>query len=122
MQLPCVGRRPDPRLLRVRFILFVIDTESNSGNPSEMAEIDRFNDSLQASGCFILAAGIASPERAKMIDNRAGKGMVDPGSLNSDRFYSGFWLIQAKDQEAAQEIALDASKACNREVELRPFL
>ena len=106
----------------MRFILFVIDTESNSGNPSELAEIDRFNDALQASGRFILAAGIASPELAKTIDNRAGKQIVAPGSLNSDRFYSGFWLIQAKDQEAAQQIALDASRACNREVELRPFL
>jgi hypothetical protein len=106
----------------VRFIIFVIDTESNSGKPSELAEIDRFNDALQASGCFILAAGIASPERAKKIDNRASQNLVTPGSLNSDRFYSGFWLIQAKDQDAAQQIALDASRACNREVELRPFL
>ena len=106
----------------MRFIIFVIDAESNSGNPSELAEIDRFNDALQAAGCFILAAGIASPERAEIIDNRAGNNIVAPGSLNSDRLYSGFWLIQAQDQDAAQQIALDASRACNREVELRPFL
>jgi hypothetical protein len=112
----------ESKVAAVRFIIFVIDTESNSGNSSELAEIVRFNDALQASGCCSLAAGIASPERAKTIDNRAGSELVAPGSLNSGRFYSGFWLIQAKDQDAAQQIALDASRACNREVELRPFL
>jgi len=116
------GSVAESKVAIVRFIVFVIDTQSNSGNSSELAEIDSFNDALQESGCFILAAGIASPERAKMLDNRAGKQIVAAGSLNSERFYSGFWLIQAKDMEAAQQIALDASKACNREVELRPFL
>jgi hypothetical protein len=35
---------------------------------------------------------------------------------------SGFWIIQADSLEQAQALAAEGSKACNRKVELRPFL
>ncbi len=35
---------------------------------------------------------------------------------------SGFWIIQADSLEQAKSLAAEGSKACNRKVELRPFL
>jgi hypothetical protein len=70
-----------------------------------------------------MAAGLADPSRATLIDNTSGAGKVEPGSLfKEDDFYSGFWIIDAESEATAAELALQGSKACNRKVELRPFL
>ena len=107
----------------MRFVIFVIDTGSNTGNPGEMANIDVFNESLVENGQFVLAAGIAGPSKAKLIDNRENKGLLQEASLFSSlEFYSGFWIIEANDQSEAEELAMAGSLACNRRVELRPFL
>ena len=106
-----------------RFVIYVIDTATNTGGPSEMAAIDVFNDHLQSNSHWITAAGIGAPATAQVMDNREDAGKVTPGSLfDSEEFYSGFWLIQAESDAQAQELALAGSKACNRKVELRPYL
>ncbi len=106
-----------------RYVIYVIDTATNSGGPGEMAAIDDYNDHLQSNSHWITAAGIGAPVTAQVIDNRADAGLVTPGSLfDSAEFYSGFWLIQADSDAQAQELALAGSKACNRKVELRPYL
>jgi hypothetical protein len=35
---------------------------------------------------------------------------------------SGFWLIEAENMETTMRLASERSKACNRKVELRPFI
>jgi hypothetical protein len=106
-----------------RYVIYVIDTATNSGGPGEMAAIDAFNDHLQSNSHWITAAGIGAPATAQVIDNRADVGLITPGSLfDSAEFYSGFWLIQADSDAQAQDLALAGSKACNRKVELRPYL
>ena len=109
-------------LPRMRYIVFVVDREHNTGNADEMAAIDAFNDRLSAGGHLIMAAGIAAPSRATLIDNRAGLGLVAPGSLQGAEAYSGFWIIEAPSADTAAAFAADGSRACNRRVELRPFL
>lgn len=107
----------------MRFVVFVIDSATNTGGPSEMAAIDAFNDHLQSNGHWITAAGIGAPTTAKVIDNRLDTALVNPGSLFSTaEFYSGFWLIQVDSEAKAEELALAGSKACNRRVESRPYL
>jgi len=45
------------------------------------------------------------------------------GPFQSTREYlSGFWVIDAADHETALALATEASKCCNRRIELRPFL
>ena len=107
----------------MKFIIFVIDDQSNSGSPAEMAQIDLFNDQLRANGQFIFAAGLASPESADVIDNRTDANLSTgkPLFANKENF-SGFWLIQAESIEVARKLAFAGSKACNRKVELRPLL
>ncbi|MFM8694118.1 MAG: YciI family protein, partial [Actinomycetota bacterium] len=77
----------------------------------------------QREGHWITAAGIAGPARSLLIDNRSGKQEVREGSLfDAPEYYSGFWLIEANDEAKAKELALAGSLACNRKVELRPYL
>ena len=107
----------------MRFIIFVIDDTSSSATGNEMAAIDAFNNRLSAGNHLLLAAGIAEPSRATLIDNRAGAGIETPGSLfTAPEHYSGFWVISAESEEQAKAFAREGSAACNRKVELRPFL
>ena len=107
----------------MRFVIYVIDDQSNSAVPGEMQAIDAFNDSLRDGGHFIYAAGIGRPESATIFDNRGGAGVEQAGSLHPDaEHYSGFWLIEAENERVARELAAAGSLACNRRVELRPFL
>ena len=107
---------------QMRFVIFVIDKDSNSGSAAELTEIDSFNAELQANNQLILAAGIASSQKGVLIDNRDSREIVESGSLNGPEFYSGFWIIDAESEEHAKDLALRGSKACSRKVELRPFL
>lgn len=105
----------------VRFILFVIDDRSNSGNDAEMARIDEFNQRLRDDGHWVMAAGIAGPVAARVIDGRSGESR-DGSLFDAPHFYSGFWIIEAPDASVAESLALAGSRACGRRVELRPFL
>lgn len=106
----------------MRFIIFVIDSDSSSGSKDEMHEIDNFNSELSRNNQLVMAAGIAGSSHGLLIDNRGTKELVESGSMNGAEFYSGFWIIDAESERQAQELALKGSRACNRRVELRPFL
>jgi hypothetical protein len=106
----------------VRYIIFVIDNQTRSATGDDMAKIDHFNQMLRDNGHWITAAGISGPENAILIDNR-GRLEIQSGSLcDGSDFYSGFWLVETDSPEAALEIAKQGSAACNRRVELRPYL
>jgi hypothetical protein len=105
----------------MKYIFFVIDTESNSGTQQELSQIDAFNEQLKNENKLIYAAGIGSPKTATLVDNRADANQLSEQSLNSLEFYSGFWIIES-DPVGVVDLAKQASAACNRKVELRPFL
>ncbi len=107
----------------MRFILFVIDDGLEPASPDEMQAIGRFNDGLRANGQLLMAEGIHSGAHATVFDNRHNAGIIRDGSHHTDAArYTGFWLIEASDDVQAREIALGASLACNRRVELRLLL
>jgi len=107
----------------MRFVIFVIDGPGNPANSDEMKHIDAFNEKLQNGSHWITAAGIQETSAAKVIDNRANKGEVITGSLfDAAEYFSGFWLIEAESAELAEQLAMEGSLACNRKVELRPYI
>jgi hypothetical protein len=107
----------------MRFLISVIDSESNSGSANEMEAIDAFNDKLQENGHWIIAVGVAAPNTATTIDNRGGAGLKSAGPVNEvTEYQSGFWLINADSRDEAEALAADGSLACNRKVELRALL
>ena len=106
----------------MKFLISVIDNQSNSGTPEEMNEINAFNDKLRANNQFLFAWGLHAPETATVIDNRGGANIETGKPLfDSKEHYSGFWLIEVADAQTAKTLAYEASKACNRKVELRPL-
>jgi hypothetical protein len=38
------------------------------------------------------------------------------------KYLAGFWIIEAPDLDVALKLAAEGSKACNRKIEVRPFL
>ena len=108
----------------MQYFISVIDNTSNSATGNEMAAIDAFNDGLRAEDHWVFAGGLASPNAATVIDNRGdGEPMFTDGPfLESKEYLAGFWIIEAADLDAALKLAADGSKACNRKVEVRPFL
>lgn len=94
-----------------------------TAGPDEMAAIDSFNERIEAAGQRVMAAGVASPEHAHVVDNRGGRGIVTDGpAVDADLFMSGFWVIEAENDVVARALAAEASAACNRPIEVRPFL
>jgi hypothetical protein len=107
----------------MKYFISVIDDTSNSATGNEMAAIDAFNDRLRADGHWVFAAGLGAPSTATVIDNRDGQAMFTDGPfLESKEYLAGFWIIEAADLDVALTLATDGSKACNRKVEVRPFL
>ncbi|MFM2242681.1 MAG: hypothetical protein RLZ97_1536 [Verrucomicrobiota bacterium] len=107
----------------MRYLIAVIDTQTNSGTAEESASVDDFNQMLEANGHWITAGGVEAPRNSKLIDNRSGANNVGPGPLNDGpEFMSGFWIIEAEDDATALDLAKQGSKACNRKVELRRYL
>ena len=109
--------------MAMRYIIFVIDTPGNLATPSEMSAIDGFNEKLQSTGSWNTAAGIHGSSETYVIDSRATSELVRSGSLvEGSENYTGFWIIECDSDAHALEIAKEASRACNRRVELRPYL
>lgn len=107
----------------MKYLLSVIHDKTEFGTSEEAAAIDIFNDRLQAEGHWVFAGGLGFPASATVIDNREGKALVTDGPfVESKEFIAGFWIIEAVDLDEARELATEGSKACNRKVEVRPFL
>jgi hypothetical protein len=88
-----------------------------------MAAIDSFNEKIEAAGQRIMAAGIATPNQAVVFDFRGTNDSITRGPIvDSDLFMAGFWIIEAENDTVAHALATEASKACNRPIEVRPFL
>jgi hypothetical protein len=88
-----------------------------------MTAINVFNDRLQAEGHWVFASGLAAPSTATVIDNRGGEAIFTDGPfVESKEYLAGFWIIQAPDLDEALKLATEGSKACNRKIEVRPFL
>ena len=107
----------------MQYMVSVIFEEAGLATPEEQAAIDVFNDGLVAEGYWVFAGGLAAPGSATVVDNRAGEAMVTDGPfLESKEYLAGFWIIEAADLDVALKLAAAGSKACNRKVEVRPFL
>jgi hypothetical protein len=107
----------------MKYLVSVIDENTGLATPAEMAAIDVFNERLQADGHWVFAAGLGAPNTATVIDNRGGEAVFTDGPfLESKEYIAGFWIIEAPDLDVALKLAAGGSKACNRKVEVRPFL
>ena len=106
-----------------QYLMSVLFDRPDLATAEEAAAIDVFNEQLQADGHWVFAGGLASPSMATVIDNRGGEALFTDGPfLESKEYLAGFWIIEAPDLDVALKLAAEGSKACNRKVEVRPFL
>jgi hypothetical protein len=107
----------------MQYLVSVIDDKTNSATPDEMAAINAFNDRLKADGHWVFAGGLGAPSSATVIDNRGEETMFTDGPfLESKEYLAGFWIMEAPDLDVVLKLAAEGSKACNRKIEVRPFL
>jgi hypothetical protein len=106
----------------MQYLISVIDDGTGPATPKEDAAIDAFNDHLRAEGHWVFAGGLAAPNTATVIDNRDGQAVFTDGPfVESKEYLAGVWVWEAPDLDVALKLATEASKACNRKIEVRPF-
>ncbi|MEO7996806.1 MAG: YciI family protein [Gemmatimonadaceae bacterium] len=107
----------------MHYLVSVITHSTELAGPDEMAAIKAFNVQLKADGHWVYAGGLSAPSSATVIDNRGEQPMFTDGPfLESKEFMIGFWIMDAPDLDVALKLASGASQACNRKLEVRPFL
>ena len=106
-----------------QYLISVLSDSTEPGSAEEMAAIDVFNDQLRAKGHWVFAGGLGGPSTATVIDARHGEPVFSDGPyLESKEHLAGFWIVEAADLDVALRLAAQGSKACNRRVEVRPFI
>jgi len=109
----------------MRYLFAVIANRTGEvlADNDEMAAIDSFNEKIEVAGQRIMAAGIAAPNESVVFDFRGTNDSITRGPIvDSDLFMAGFWIIEAENDTVAHALAAEGSKACNRPIEVRPFL
>jgi hypothetical protein len=114
----------------MQYLVSVIDDgqafatgRTESATEVEMAAIDIFNERLIKDGHWVFAGGLGGPSDATTIDNRQDQVVITDGPfVETKEFLAGFWIMEAADLDVALKLAEDASKACNRKIEVRPVL
>jgi hypothetical protein len=107
----------------MQYLVSVIDDTAGLATPEEQAAVSAFNERLKAEGHWVFAGGLGAPSSATVIDNRGGEAMFTDGPfVESKEYLAGFWIMEAADLDVALRLAAEGSKACNRKIEVRPFL
>lgn len=106
----------------MRYLVSVIDDASNPGSTDRMHAISAFNQRLIAGGYWVFAGGLADVDAATVIDNRGDSVVFSDGPfVESKEFLAGIWVWEAPDLDVALRLAAEASKVCDRKIEVRPF-
>lgn len=107
----------------MQYLLSVIDDGTGPETATEDAAIDVFNERLRTEGSWVFAGGLGAPVSATVVDNRGSEEVFTDGPfVESKEYLAGFWIVEAADLDEALKLAADGSRACNRKVEVRPFL
>ena len=106
----------------MHYLLTVIGDIDNPADESAPGAIDQFNDRLRAEGRWVFAGGLTAPDDATVTDARGGDPVHTDGPFaESKEFLAGFWVVTAADLDDALVLSADASRACHRKIEVRPF-
>ena len=131
----------------MQYLVSVIDDKSNPGSTDRRPAISAFNERLIAEGYWVFAGGLADTDAATVIDNRGEQAVFSDGPfVESKEYLAGVWVWEAPDLDVALKLATDgrtgrltvtpgaagpnhyrlelateASKICDRKIEVRPF-
>jgi hypothetical protein len=86
------------------------------------ADVDAFNQKLQANGKWVFAGGLETPDVSTVVDNTGNETITTDGPFpEAKEHLGGFWVVKAGDLDEALALAAEGSKACRGPVEVRPF-
>ncbi|MBW8730329.1 MAG: hypothetical protein JF622_04905 [Terrabacter sp.] len=107
----------------MQYLVSVIDDGTGPETATEEAAVDAFNDRLRSEGYWVFAGGLGSPDPATVVDNRGSEAVFTDGPfVESKEYLAGFWILEAPDLDVVLRLAAEGSRACNRRIEVRPFL
>ncbi|WP_085368294.1 YciI family protein [Leifsonia sp. NCR5] len=106
----------------MQYLVSVIDDKNDPGSTDRRPEISAFNERLISQGYWVFAGGLADTETATVIDNRGEQPIFSDGPfVESKEYLAGVWVWEAPDLDVALALAAEASKVCDRKIEVRPF-
>jgi hypothetical protein len=106
----------------MQYLVSVIDDKSNPGSTDRQPAISEFNERLIAEGYWVFAGGLADTDAATVVDNRGEQAVISDGPfVESKEYLAGFWVWEVADPDVVLKLAAEASKACDRKIEVRPF-
>lgn len=107
----------------MQYLISVIDDKVNPGSADRRPAVSEFNERLMADGYWVFAGGLADTGAATVIDNRGEQAVVTDGPfVESKEYLSGLWIWEAPDLDVALRLATEASRICDRKIEVRPFV
>ncbi|MDX8140660.1 YciI family protein [Lentzea sp. BCCO 10_0061] len=106
----------------MRYLVSVIDDKTNPGSTDRGPAISAFNERLIADGHWVFAGGLADTDSATVVDNRGAETLFSDGPfVESKEYLAGVWVWEAADLDEALKLATEASRVCDRKIEVRPF-
>lgn len=110
-----------------QYLLSVYLTEgAQAPSPEEMEQIykdvDALNETLKTEGAWVFGGGLHPAETATVVRVQNGEVLTTDGPFaEAKEQLGGFWIINARDLDAALSWAAKATEACQGPVEVRPF-
>ena len=88
----------------------------------QMAQVGAFNEALGQAGALVFAGGLNPASDASVYRLQNGSVAKESGPYAKSMVQmGGFWVIQAEDDEAAENWARRGAAACENPVEVRSF-
>jgi hypothetical protein len=110
----------------MRFMLLMIPKGFESAapgvplDPQRVAEMGRFNESLQKAGVLLALDGLHPPSMGARVSFKGGKPRVVDGPFGEAKeVLGGYWLIEVRSREEAIEWARRCPGADNETIEVR---
>ena len=104
----------------------MVEGETPYASDEEMqqafADVDAFNQKLQAEGAWVFAGGLHPADVATVVTVEDGRVVTTDGPFSEAKEHiGGFWVIRCDDLDAALRWAAEGAAACRGAVEVRPF-
>ena len=97
-------------------------TRSDDEAQEAYRQVAQLNAELQGSGAWVFAGGLQPVASATTVRVEGGEVLVTDGPFTESKEHiGGFWVIEARDLDAALAWATKATRACGERVEVRPF-
>ena len=109
-----------------QYLLSVYHPEGGIPEPEVMdkivADVDALNAELRQAGAWVFAGGLHPSSTATVVRVEGPDVLITDGPfVEGKEHIGGFWVIRARDLDAALEWGRKATLACTVPIEVRPF-